>query len=301
MSKDGLIIFSICNNSAYEVMDAIDLDYSIVGFELGYQRLLAGDRRRARLTPTRRWTGSAQSFTSGKSRPRAIDFAPDRGPKVASVGNGPKAEGPAMIDRKICALFGAGGARGAGGLRERRRARRRKASLSAAGFVRLQADTPARVAKLQALPQNTIVFAQRKSGPVYIYADAAGCNCAFVGSPAAYQQYQQIRRRQQHRADAGDDGRAQHGGGRGLGRRLGADGARLVLLRTRDCTRRRLFGQRRGHDHRIIARAAVAALFAAPSRARRRRGRSSAPWRSRRASRASSRRRRLRSPSSRRS
>jgi methylase of polypeptide subunit release factors len=36
VSKDGLIIFSICNNSAYEVMDAIDLDYSVVGFELGY-------------------------------------------------------------------------------------------------------------------------------------------------------------------------------------------------------------------------------------------------------------------------
>ena len=47
VSKDGLIIFSICNNSAYEVMDSIDLDYSIVGFELGLQRLLAGDRRRA--------------------------------------------------------------------------------------------------------------------------------------------------------------------------------------------------------------------------------------------------------------
>ena len=69
----------------------------------------------------------------------------------------------------------------------------KEGQLSAAGFVRLQADTPARVAKLQALPQNTIVFAQRKSGPVYIYADAAGCNCAFVGSASAYQQYQQIR------------------------------------------------------------------------------------------------------------
>ena len=72
-------------------------------------------------------------------------------------------------------------------------AQEKEGQLSAAGFVRLQADTPARVAKLQALPQNSIVFAQRKSGPVYIYADAAGCNCAFVGSPTAYQAYQQIR------------------------------------------------------------------------------------------------------------
>ncbi len=69
----------------------------------------------------------------------------------------------------------------------------KEGQLSAAGFVRLQADTPERLAKLQALPQNTIVYAQRKSGPVYIYADAAGCNCAFAGGPAAYQQYQQIR------------------------------------------------------------------------------------------------------------
>jgi methylase of polypeptide subunit release factors len=47
LSKDGLIIFSICNNSAYEVLDAIDLDYSIVGFELGYSgfwRAIVGAR-----------------------------------------------------------------------------------------------------------------------------------------------------------------------------------------------------------------------------------------------------------------
>ena len=69
----------------------------------------------------------------------------------------------------------------------------REGQLSAAGFTRLQADTPDKVAKLQSLPQDTHVYAQRKSGRVYIYADAAGCGCAFVGTPAAYQQYQQIR------------------------------------------------------------------------------------------------------------
>ena len=65
--------------------------------------------------------------------------------------------------------------------------------LAAVGFVRQQADTPQKVAKLQALPQNTIVYAQRKKGNYYIYADAAGCGCAFVGNDAAFQQYQQIR------------------------------------------------------------------------------------------------------------
>jgi hypothetical protein len=69
----------------------------------------------------------------------------------------------------------------------------KEGQLAAAGFVRQQADTPQKVAKLQALPQNTIVFSQRKKGNVYIYADAAGCGCAFIGNAAAYQQYQQIR------------------------------------------------------------------------------------------------------------
>jgi hypothetical protein len=69
----------------------------------------------------------------------------------------------------------------------------KEGQLAAAGFVRQQADTPQKVAKLQVLPQNTIVFSQRKKGNVYIYADAAGCNCAFIGNDAAYQQYQQIR------------------------------------------------------------------------------------------------------------
>ena len=47
VAKDGLIIFSICNNSAYEVLDSIDLDYSIVGLELAYNgfwRAIVGAR-----------------------------------------------------------------------------------------------------------------------------------------------------------------------------------------------------------------------------------------------------------------
>jgi hypothetical protein len=64
--------------------------------------------------------------------------------------------------------------------------------LAGAGFVRLQADTPQKLAKLQALPQNQITFAQRKKGNAYLYADAAGCNCVFVGNAAAFQLYQQM-------------------------------------------------------------------------------------------------------------
>ncbi len=72
-------------------------------------------------------------------------------------------------------------------------AQEKEGQLAAAGFTRLQEDTPTRVAKLQALPQNTIVYAPRKNGNAYIFADAAGCNCAYVGNEAAYQSYQQLR------------------------------------------------------------------------------------------------------------
>ena len=58
----------------------------------------------------------------------------------------------------------------------------KEGQLSAAGFMRLQADLPQKMAKLQALPQDTLVDAPRKGGNAYIFADAAGCNCAFVGN-----------------------------------------------------------------------------------------------------------------------
>ena len=41
-------------------------------------------------------------------------------------------------------------------------AQEKEGQLAAAGFVRQQADTPQKMTKLQALPQNTIVVAQRK-------------------------------------------------------------------------------------------------------------------------------------------
>lgn len=47
VSRDGLVIFSICNNSAYEVLEKVDLDYSIVGFEYafsGFWRAIVGAR-----------------------------------------------------------------------------------------------------------------------------------------------------------------------------------------------------------------------------------------------------------------
>ena len=66
-------------------------------------------------------------------------------------------------------------------------AQEKEGQLAAAGFVQQQADTPQKMAKLRGSPQNTIVFSPRKKGAVYIYVDAAGCGCAFIGNAAAYQ------------------------------------------------------------------------------------------------------------------
>ena len=45
LSKDGLILFSLCSNTAYEVLEGIDLSFRIVGLELvgdGFWRAIVG-------------------------------------------------------------------------------------------------------------------------------------------------------------------------------------------------------------------------------------------------------------------
>ena len=105
----------------------------------------------------------------------------------------------------------------------------KEGQLAAAGFIRQPADTPLKMTKLQALPQNTIVAAQRKGHNIYIYADAAGLRLRFHRQRRRLSAISADSRRQQHRPDAGDDGDPQPGGGDGLGRRLGSVRAGLVL------------------------------------------------------------------------
>jgi len=63
-------------------------------------------------------------------------------------------------------------------------------NLAAAGFVVKPANTPARTDMLTRLPANK--FVQRTKGDVvtYVYADPKACGCLYVGSQAAYGQYQ---------------------------------------------------------------------------------------------------------------
>jgi hypothetical protein len=73
----------------------------------------------------------------------------------------------------------------------------KEARLAAAGFVRNQANTPAKLAKAQSLPQNHMFIVTKGSNNYYIYADVAGCQCVYVGNEGAYQGYQQLRISQQ--------------------------------------------------------------------------------------------------------
>ena len=65
--------------------------------------------------------------------------------------------------------------------------------LSAAQFTMKKADTPNKLALLQALTQNKIMVHTKNGKNYYIYADAAQCQCLYAGTEINYQQYQQIR------------------------------------------------------------------------------------------------------------
>jgi len=64
--------------------------------------------------------------------------------------------------------------------------------LAAAGFQMKLADTPEKLARLQALRQQKLVPHQRDGEVYYVYADAGGCKCIYVGNETAYQQYQKL-------------------------------------------------------------------------------------------------------------
>jgi hypothetical protein len=67
-----------------------------------------------------------------------------------------------------------------------------ESTLAAAGFRMKPADTPERLAKLQALPQRKIITRQRDGEPVFLYADAEFCKCLYAGRQAEYDRYQRL-------------------------------------------------------------------------------------------------------------
>jgi hypothetical protein len=59
-----------------------------------------------------------------------------------------------------------------------------------AGFIVKYATTPEKRAMLRSLPPDKLVTRRRNGKLYYVYADVAGCNCAYVGTPEAYAAYQ---------------------------------------------------------------------------------------------------------------
>jgi len=58
-----------------------------------------------------------------------------------------------------------------------------------AGFIVKYATTPEKTAILKSLPPDKLVTRRKDGQLYYVYADAAGCNCAYVGTPEAYAAY----------------------------------------------------------------------------------------------------------------
>lgn len=72
-----------------------------------------------------------------------------------------------------------------------------ESTLAAAGFKMKVADTPERLAKLQALPVRTIFTRQRDGEILYLYADAEFCKCLYAGRQEQYDTYRRMAMEQQ--------------------------------------------------------------------------------------------------------
>jgi hypothetical protein len=64
--------------------------------------------------------------------------------------------------------------------------------LAAAGFHMKEATTPQQLANLQAMTQRKIVIHEQDGQPRYVYADAEGCKCVYVGGEKNYDEYQRL-------------------------------------------------------------------------------------------------------------
>jgi hypothetical protein len=61
--------------------------------------------------------------------------------------------------------------------------------LISSGFTPIAATSPALMARLMSFPANQFLLRQKGGRPYYVYADPAGCSCAYVGSVNAMNSY----------------------------------------------------------------------------------------------------------------
>jgi hypothetical protein len=73
-------------------------------------------------------------------------------------------------------------------------------NLAAAGFVVQPSNTPERQAMLNRLPPHRFLLRTHGNTVSYVYADPLVCDCLYIGSQQAYNQYR-LHIQQQHLAD----------------------------------------------------------------------------------------------------
>jgi hypothetical protein len=64
--------------------------------------------------------------------------------------------------------------------------------LAAAGFQMRLADTPEKMAKVEAMTQRKLVPHEKDGETMFVYADATACKCVYAGTQQANQRYQQL-------------------------------------------------------------------------------------------------------------
>jgi hypothetical protein len=88
---------------------------------------------------------------------------------------------------------------------QRRDAEQIAPQLSAAGFKPVPADTPDKLAKLQAMPQCKLQSMNHDGKRYYVFADAQGCRCMYLGDKAAFDRYRAARAVQQQEMAVQDE------------------------------------------------------------------------------------------------
>ena len=64
--------------------------------------------------------------------------------------------------------------------------------LAKAGFRKMVADTPQKLAHLKSLPQHKLIHHERDGGKHVLYADATYCICLYVGNETNLQHYRNL-------------------------------------------------------------------------------------------------------------
>ncbi|MBU0735258.1 MAG: hypothetical protein KKG10_14015 [Proteobacteria bacterium] len=64
--------------------------------------------------------------------------------------------------------------------------------LARAGFRKMVADTPQKLAHLKTLPQHKLTHHERDGNKYVLYADATYCTCLYVGDETSLQHYRNL-------------------------------------------------------------------------------------------------------------